>query len=370
MIKVVEVINEMSSRGGAEVFFYNLCKELLKKSDVELFIIVLHSKIDPSFSDLISNDNRNVFIMSKRKGIDPKASHLFKELISSIKPDVINTHLDVMFTYFFAFGLKKRKWRIIHTVHNIANREASFFSRFLRNIYIKKGILEHIGISDSITKSIKMAFPGTLVTTIYNGINLHEEKGCLANGIDNKKYSYICVARFSEQKNHKLLLSAFNSFYLKHNDATMLCLGNGHLKESIKKESSLLQCKNNFIIHDAVADVYPFLHASKCFVLASLYEGNPISILEAMSVGLPIVAPCVGGIPDVVENGRNGFLFEPNNEKELIDCLKEAYESKNIDEMRKNNIEKSKKYSIKATCDLYVNAFYRISGNGALNYDK
>lgn len=364
MIRVVEIINEMSSRGGAEVFFCDLCKELLKNSNVELFIVILHSNVDSSFSDFISDNSDRVFIMNKKKGIDLKTSFLFKKLMNHIKPDIINSHLDVIFTYFFAFGFKKKKWRIVHTVHNIANRETPFFGRLFRKVYLKIGMLEHIGISDSITNSIKIAFPNAPVTTIYNGINFCEGNQCFKNEISDKKYSFICVARFSEQKNHKLLLNAFNSFYLKHNEATILCLGDGHLKNAIKEKKRLLECKNNFVIHDAVADVYPFLLSSKCFVLSSVYEGNPISILEAMSVGLPIVAPHVGGIPDVVENGENGFLFEPNNEKELVACLEKAYESKDLERMRKNNIEKSKKYSIKTTCNLYVDAFFRINDGG------
>lgn len=63
------------------------------------------------------------------------------------------------------------------------------------------------------------------------------------------------------------------------------------------------------------------LSNSDVFILPSHTEGVPISILEAMSYGLPVISTCVGGIPEIVENNVNGYLFQPGNKEQLFDCI-------------------------------------------------
>ena len=59
------------------------------------------------------------------------------------------------------------------------------------------------------------------------------------------------------------------------------------------------------------SNVYPYLHDADIFTLPSIYEGNPMTIIEAMGTGLPIVASRVGGIPDMISDGESGLLVEP-----------------------------------------------------------
>ena len=59
------------------------------------------------------------------------------------------------------------------------------------------------------------------------------------------------------------------------------------------------------------SNVYPYLHDADIFTLPSIYEGNPMTIIEAMGTGLPIVASRVGGIPDMIHDGESGILVEP-----------------------------------------------------------
>jgi glycosyltransferase involved in cell wall biosynthesis len=66
------------------------------------------------------------------------------------------------------------------------------------------------------------------------------------------------------------------------------------------------------------AETYNYLKAADVFILNSQYEGISHALLDAMSAGIPILAANVGGNPELVENGVNGFLFEYNNKKEIL----------------------------------------------------
>ena len=176
--------------------------------------------------------------------------------------------------------------------------------------------------------------------------------------IKEKEYDFICVARFSKLKNHHLLLEAFDLFWKKNQKAKLICVGGGELKDEIKTYLETLDCKNNVFLNDPVDDVYPFLYNSSCFVLSSIYEGNPISILEAFDAGLPIIAPNVGGIPDVVKDKENGVLFEVGSVKGLVDAFTTIYNNSNmLEQISLNNKIKSKQFGIENVSNEYYKLF-------------
>jgi glycosyltransferase involved in cell wall biosynthesis len=86
--------------------------------------------------------------------------------------------------------------------------------------------------------------------------------------------------------------------------------------------------------------------AADVLVLPSLSEGFPVTVLEAMASGLPIIATRVGGLPEVIEEGRNGFLVEPKNPKQIAEKILLLLENNKLREnISKNNIRKAMSYS-------------------------
>ena len=115
---------------------------------------------------------------------------------------------------------------------------------------------------------------------------------------------------------------------------------------------------NNIFFLGSVSDPGVVLEKSCCFVLSSTREGNPISVLEAMSYGLPIIAPNVGGIPDIVTDNENGYLFETNNVQDLIGKMTSILENKtNLELFSNKNLERIKAFSIDKTKDEYKKFF-------------
>ena len=86
---------------------------------------------------------------------------------------------------------------------------------------------------------------------------------------------------------------------------------------------------------------------AKFLVIPSLFEGNPISILEAMAAGLGIIATNVGGPKDVVTDGENGYLVDPRSVEDLIEKMERVLTNQDLlNKFSKNNIEKVKEYDI------------------------
>jgi glycosyltransferase involved in cell wall biosynthesis len=129
----------------------------------------------------------------------------------------------------------------------------------------------------------------------------------------------IMVARFNEQKDQATLLKAIAK--IANNNFHLDLVGSGVSLESCKILAKSLG------IHDKVSflgdrrDVPELLARSQIFILSTHYEGLPISILEAMRAGLPIVATTVNGIPEEIEDGKTGFLFPPQDVEALAESL-------------------------------------------------
>src|SRR5262249_11046749 len=117
------------------------------------------------------------------------------------------------------------------------------------------------------------------------------------------------VARFQHPKDQELAIRAFKR--LKHTDARLLFAGDGpervRLERAVRRDP-LLRDKVSFV--GMVKDVASLLADCQVFLLLSRHEGLPISVIEAMRAGLPVVASKVGGIPELIQDNVSGVLID------------------------------------------------------------
>ena len=158
------------------------------------------------------------------------------------------------------------------------------------------------------------------VVTIHNGIQDCSERARLSGGTP----VITMVARFTNAKDHDLLLCAFASI---PEGPRLRLIGDGPLRGSSEKLAYELG------IHDRVDflgdrnDVPSLLASSDVFVLASKFEMLPISILEAMRAGLPVVASDVGGVREAIVDGESGILVPSGSVSALAQALKLVIDS-------------------------------------------
>lgn len=133
----------------------------------------------------------------------------------------------------------------------------------------------------------------------------------------------VCVARFSPVKNHELLLRACRLLKDRHVDFHCVLIGEGRRREPIERQRTELGLNDVVELVGALTqhDVMRWWQRAGVAVLTSHSEGMPISLMEASACGVPIVATAVGGIPELVLDGRTGLVVEPDNERQLAAAL-------------------------------------------------
>ncbi|ADN02510.1 glycosyl transferase, group 1 family [Spirochaeta thermophila DSM 6192] len=157
------------------------------------------------------------------------------------------------------------------------------------------------------------------IVTIHNGIPV----GNASSGrrIWKNPPGLVMVARFEYQKDHPTLFKALS--LLRDLEWSLVCVGDGPLLESMKEEAKALGIGDRVEFLGFCEDVEGVLASSQIFVLASRWEGFPISILEAMRAGLPVVASDVGGCREAVVEGETGYLVPRGDHMVLAERLRE-----------------------------------------------
>jgi glycosyltransferase involved in cell wall biosynthesis len=149
----------------------------------------------------------------------------------------------------------------------------------------------------------------------------------IANGIADSPYRckprsappiIVMVARFQEPKDQALLLRAFARI---KRPARLMFVGDGPEMDAVRALSTSLGQGDSVVFHGSRKDVAPLLADCQIFALISKHEGFPISVLEAMRAGLPVLASAVGGIPEQVKDGVTGLLIRSHSEAEVSAAL-------------------------------------------------
>jgi glycosyltransferase involved in cell wall biosynthesis len=128
-----------------------------------------------------------------------------------------------------------------------------------------------------------------------------------------KIYDFIYIGVLDKNKQPDLIINAFEQIHRKISDATLCIIGFGELESELKQLILKLNLSDS-VTFLRTNDVLNYLQKSKIFVMASLSEGLPCAMMEAMSTELIVVVSPVGDIPGVIENGSNGFLHDNTND--------------------------------------------------------
>lgn len=175
----------------------------------------------------------------------------------------------------------------------------------------------------------------------------------VSDGIESeerKPFVFVTTCRLVPVKNLDRLITVFarlcNEFSSKSME--LWIVGDGTLRESLENQSKELGITDKVKFWGFQENVFPFLKESDAFVLPSLSEGSSVSLVEAMSIGLPSIVTQVGGAGEILGNSNSGLLIDPLNENSIFKALKEVIQwGKNQkDEISKTAIIEAKRFSV------------------------
>lgn len=260
-----------------------------------------------------------------------------------------------MYTAFSAwlatFGFGKTGFKVVTTIHMISSLD---LYRYVRTLNI---FSDHI-ITESYCEKNRLISNGVKnkkVTVISNSVDMDKFSDENSIPVLRKEYnipeSCFCfgiIARLSKEKRHIDFIAAAIAAHKEIPDSRFFIVGNGPEKEKILKE--VKGCEEFIILTGARKDIPDVLKSIDCFVLSSEVESLPLSIREAMSMSLPVIATDVGGIREAVIHGITGVVVPPKNPellaKAMIQMAKDGEAAKRLGEkgleLCKTNFELSK----------------------------
>ncbi len=306
-MKIVQIMPEFGL-AGAETMCENLTYELIKLGH-NVIVVSMYDYHSP-ITERLEKAGVDVRYLGKKPGLDFSMIGKIKKLLKKNKVDVIHTHrycAQYAIPAAITAGVKLR----VHTVHNIAEKENGKFARKLNKFFFKHCHLIPVALSELIRDSIVKEYGmyKDKIPVIYNGIDLSKCQPKTDYTV-NGNFKILHIGRFSDQKNHIGLMQAFKLFHDKHPDSELWLIGDGEKKTEIKSyvtENNLIPSVKFLGVQN---NVYSYLHDVDMFTLPSNYEGIPMTLIEAMGTGLPIVATAVGGVPDMLTNGENALIVE------------------------------------------------------------
>jgi glycosyltransferase involved in cell wall biosynthesis len=313
MYKIVQMVPALGW-GGAQVFCIQLCNELAKKPGYEVTLISMYDHIPGKHLPLSMIDDKVKFIsLGKKPGIDPGMFLKIYKNLKQIKPDVVHTHLHSGYYCFYTYLRLKYQYKKVHTLHNLAKEDAPPHGRKMFRYFFKRNIIEAVSISEEVHKSAVEEYGPCIKTLIYNGSN--EVKPTAAFKETTKKINalkknadtrvLLNVARITKQKNQRLLLDVMRMFEAQNIIAVIL--GDYVADDKTIYDDLMINKPSNVHFLGKVSNVSDYYLCADAFGLTSIFEGLPISLLEALSASVVPVCTPVGGIINIVKKDI-GFL--------------------------------------------------------------
>ena len=251
-------------------------------------------------------------------------------LIRKYHIQIVNIHYPAECFFYFSVLRQILPIQLITSVHG-----ADLFPGGTSLTVYSKAMNRLLDVSDRIVtpsrayaEDVARVFPQlrAKLVSIHNGIDLAELAGSSSESASIRRPYILCVAMHNEKKGIDVLLRAFKLIHDKEPSLKLVLAGDGPLHEPLKKLASDLGIADKvaFLGLQGRSQVANLLHGCEVFVLPSRSEPFGIVILEAMACKKPVVATTAGGISEIIENGRDGILVRPGEDKALAGALLKA----------------------------------------------
>ena len=311
-IHVLQVMPEFGL-AGAEIMCEQLVDGLLSTGQYEIFIVSLYTYHSP-ITVRMEQKGINLIYLGKKHGCDPSIVFKLIKIMKRCRIQIVHTHRYTMI-YAVPAAIYANVPIRIHTIHNVATKEVRHIYRHIAGFFYKYCQVVPVSISPIIKKTVIEEYKmDESIPLVYNGIDLSrcllkEDYG--VHGI----FHFLHIGRMDEQKNHRMILQTINRLKCTGRQFFIDFIGAGPYENKLRDLVKEMNLQDYVSFCGLKNNVYSYLNRADCFLLPSLYEGMPMTLIEAMGSGLPIIASAVGGIPDMITNEESGILIPPTEDE-------------------------------------------------------
>lgn len=351
--------------GGTEVATYNLADNLVKRGH-EVHIITTHDDNLP-YSSMEKGFYIHRIAWPKIRIIGYLSfwTKIYLQ-IQKIYPDIIHCQsLDVC----IPAEIAKKTMNIPYVVWGQGS-DIYLPGRFLQ--LASKPIIQNADAVLALTEDMKQKMQRMCDREIFivpNGVDLEMFEISSGGQKSGNSKTIIFVGRLHPVKGVQYLIEAMTIVHQEMPEIELVIVGDGveraRLEELAKRlnQDSYIQ----FTGRIPQGSIPRFMHQADIFALSSLSEGLPVVLLEAMAAGLPIIATNVGGIPDIVKEGVNGYLVNVKNPNEIADKILFLLQNYGVwEEISVNNREKAKLFAWDKVTETVEKIYFECSGNVSL----
>jgi glycosyltransferase involved in cell wall biosynthesis len=270
---------------------------------------------------------------------DTRATLELRRLIRELRPHILHTHTAKAGAIGRVAAMLAGSARppiVVHTFHGHVLRgyfgpvRSTFFRLLERRLAHASTAL--VAVSPEVRDDLVAlgVAPRERFTVIRLGIELEQRVRAGENGrvearrlmgIPPERFGVGWIGRMTGVKRLDDVLLAFKRLCEQDVDACLCLVGDGPDREQVERQAHRLGIMRRSLFLGYQEDVAGYYAAFDAFVLPSGNEGTPVTTIEALAGGRPVVATRVGGLPDVVRDGRDGFLVDPGAVDDLADRL-------------------------------------------------
>lgn len=340
---IILLVITRSDLGGAQSVVVNLANSLSTNNEV----IVAAGNGDGKMWQLLSSDVKKEYVSSLQRELSPlkdfQTIKAFKMLYRKYQPDIIHLHSSKV-------GILGRlafpKSKTVYTVHGFDSIRIAYRKFLPLERILQRKCSAIVGVSEYDKRNLIDEGITNSVGSVYNGIT--KPKKLDANpfaDLNVFKKKILCVARLSPPKNVDIFLEVASML----SEYAFIWIGNQH--------DFLGQHPQNVFFMGSLPNAGAYNEYADLFMLPSNYEGLPMTIIEAMAFGKPVVASNVGGINEIVVDGENGYTVE-NSARAFVEKICCILENETVYLKFSNNA--SKYYKEKLTVDKMLDGYLKI----------
>lgn len=303
-----------------------------------------------------------------------KAYTKLKKVIDAGGYDIIHCHTPVgaMLTRLAAKQARKNGTKVFYTAHGFHFYKGAPAINWLLYYPVEKWLSRYTDVLITINKEdyerAKTFKAGRVCYVPGVGIDL--KKFATSDELHKEKRSWLCkefdipedamillsVGEVNKNKNHRVVIEALGK--LKRKDIYYVICGRGPLRDAYVSLAEQLNIGKQVILTGYRTDVADFYKAADVFVFPSFREGLPVSVMEAMASGLPIIATSIRGSSDIVKESINGKLLKPDDVDGFANVIESFRNKELLNSIAKTNAQEAGKYDLNAVIKLYQEAYF------------